>query len=341
MKNIIAIFLILFIIKTNLLSQNSTEIISISAVGDVMLSGSAGEFLEKYGYQYPFLHTKEILKSTDLAICNLEGPFVNSGTPFEKTYTFKVPPKYAPALIDGGFDLVSIANNHIMDYGEEGLFSTMRVLDSLGIKYAGAGKNSIEARKPAVIKIKSKKVAFLAYSTTFPEEFYAKKDKSGTNFPFEENLINDVRNCDKNYDIVIVSFHWGAELMEQPKHYQKALAHISIDNGADLVLGHHPHVLQSFEIYKSKLIAYSLGNFSFGSYSEKAKESVILIVELSKDKFSGGKVIPISVHNVVDLFQPKLLSGDRFDKVVEKINEISVEFFPEKNVILKDGSINF
>gem|GEM_PF-424972 len=313
--------------------------VSIAAVGDLMLGSHVIPIVESEGVTYPFQRTGHYLKSADIAIANLEAPFTTRGEPFEKKFTFKVPPEFSTGLKLGGIDVVNIANNHIMDFGEDGLISTMITLDTVGVKYSGAGMNLDYAEKPAIINVADKTVAFLGYSMTFPTEFYAKKDSSGTAYPDPERLRSVLNYWRDKVDFIVTSFHWSAEKLETPKQYQIDFAHLAIDSGADLVLGHHPHLLQGLEIYKNRLIAYSLGNFSFGSYSGSAVDSIILKVYLCESGLYSAHCIPINVDNRKVEFQPRIMNGERRDKVIAKLKRLSRPLNGGKDILSDSGLI--
>lgn len=310
--------------------------ISIAAVGDIMLGNHTTYYIEKHGVDYPFDSTRAVLSQSHLTFGNLESPFTKTGQKFDKKFNFKVPPEYAVGLINAGFDVVTLANNHILDYGIEGLKNTLTVLDSLGLAYCGAGLTLEQAQKPAIIERNGYKIALLGYSMTFPEEFWATRSRGGTNYP--TNITSNIQQADSLADFIVVTFHWGAESKNYPKDYQKFYAHLAIDHGADLVLGHHPHVLQGLEIYKNRLIAYSLGNFSFSSYSGKATESIILKVYLVVDGLLYAKVIPVSVDNNKIAFQPRVLRGPAADSVLAHLREYS-EPLNSNNIIDETGYI--
>jgi len=232
----------------------------IAAVGDIMLGGSAAPEMQKYGYDYPFELTAPLLKQAQIVFGNLEGPLTADGeSTTAKQYLFRSPPdKVAPALARAGFNIVSLANNHSLDYGAQGLDDTRAALDKVGIRSIGAGRNLAEARAPVYMQVDDARVAFLAYSLTFPEEFWATPDKPGTAFGHEHFVRADIAAARAQADIVIVSFHWGQEGKTDLRDYQINLAHAAIDAGAAAVLGHHPHILQGVEHYKDGMILYSL-----------------------------------------------------------------------------------
>lgn len=318
-----AIILVLIEIHNVHTKDNIIKDVTISAVGDVMMAGSMLPVIKKNGSLYPFENTKEHLQNSDIAICNLEAPFGKEGIPFGKKFTFIVPPEYSIGLKEAGFDVVSLANNHIMDYGVNPMVYTMSLLDSLGIAYSGAGMNIDEARKPAILLRNGIKVAFLSYSMVYPKEFWATDKKPGTARGIKSHIAMDIKNAKEKSDLVVVSFHWGEELMKTPKNYQKEFARLCIDYGANLVLGHHPHVLQGLEIYKGNLIAYSLGNFAFGSRSKHCTESIILKVKLSPEGLKEVNIIPISVDNDKVYYQPTIVYDDEAIKILKNLLNLS------------------
>lgn len=300
-----------------------------------MIGNHTLPYLDKYGYAYPFQATASILQSGDMAFANLESPFTENGTPFEKKFTFKVHPKYVSGLIDAGIDVVTLANNHILDFGLEGLANTIATLDSAGILFCGAGMAKQDAQAPAIFKTNGFRIAVLGYSMTFPEEFWASDTSGGTNYPYEKNLERSIQQCNSIADFTVVTFHWGRESTFFPKEYQKRFAHRSIDLGADLVLGHHPHVLQGLEIYKNRLIAYSLGNYAFSSYSTKATESMILKTFLNEDGLFYAKIFPMCVDNYKIDFQPKIVTGAKADTILAHLRSYSQA--TDSNLVIDDN----
>lgn len=303
------------------------DAVTIAAVGDIYLGGPAAAYIKKNGYLYPFESTKNILDSADIAIGNLEAPLTSRTTAFmKKEFILKHSPDAVRAIKTAGFDVLTLANNHIMDYGHDGLNDTITLLNKAGIKHTGAGENLKAARTPAIMNIKGKKIAFLAYSLVFPKEFYASNNSGGTARGAFEYVKSDIKDIRKHADIIIVSFHWGEELIKYPKGYQIKLARFTIDNGANLIIGHHPHVIQGIEKYKQGLILYSLGNFAFGSVSKSTADGMIGIVKFSHNKVISVEAIPLNVNNREVLFQPKPLKGEQFLTAIRNIQEISSGF---------------
>jgi len=304
-------------------SWASAQEIIINAVGDIMLAGSGAATCKRLGYDYPFKATKAELKKGDIAIGNLESPIARCGSTFTcKQFHYRSAPEVATALKNAGFSLVTLANNHMMDFGPEALEETRQHLEQAGIGYTGAGASINAARRRVIITVKGMKVAFLAYSLTFPDAFYATADRSGTAPGFYTFYRGDISAARKVADYVVVSFHWGTENVSVPKPYQVTTAHRAIDAGADVVIGHHPHVLQGIERYKNGVILYSLGNFAFGTASETAKRSVIARVIL-ENGVKGLELIPLNVLNREVHFQPRVLSGNEGQEVIDHLTSIS------------------
>ncbi|GAB4507836.1 MAG: CapA family protein [Sulfuricaulis sp.] len=297
----------------------------IAAVGDIMLGGTATPEMRKYGYDYPFELTKDILKQAQIVFGNLEGPLTDGGAAGTvKQYVFRSPPdKVAPALARAGFNVVSLANNHTLDYGPEGLEDTRAALEKAGIRHAGAGRNVTDARQPVYMMANGTTVAFLAYSLTFPEEFWAGPDKPGTAFGHEKHVRADVATARQTADVVVVSFHWGQEGKTELRDYQTQLARAAIDSGASAVLGHHPHILQGVEHYKHGVILYSLGNFAFGSFSNTATRSAIALLTFRDRQWRELRLVPLNVKNAEVVFQPRPLVGRDATEVVEHLQQLS------------------
>jgi poly-gamma-glutamate capsule biosynthesis protein CapA/YwtB (metallophosphatase superfamily) len=301
----------------------STEPLVIHAVGDIMLAGSGDTTYRKLGYDYPFAATRDILRQSDIAIGNLEAPLTSSGVEFtDKKFRFKTEPKAAAALKNAGFTHLSLANNHILDFGAEGLRQTLAALDANAIIYSGAGLNLALARKSGMVEVKGVKVAFLSYSLTYPEEFFAGAEKAGTTPGYASVFTADITQAKKSADCVIVSFHWGGEGEDRPKPYQVSAAHKAVDAGADIIIGHHPHVLQGVEQYNNGVIFYSLGNFAFGSNSRSSAVSMIARITFDNG-IKAVEVIPLNVLNTHVHYQPKILKGAAASDVVKKIDHLS------------------
>lgn len=308
-------------------AERSPDEITIAAVGDIMPGHRAEPWIIREGPLYPFAYVLPVLRGADLVVGNLECPLSDRGTAVAgKTFTLRAVPATADMLSAAGIRVVTLANNHMMDFGPSALKDTLSVLSERGILYTGAGMDIDDARTPAILTIGDKTVAFLSYSLTFPVEFYASRGRPGTAPGYKSFVRSDIERVRPRADLVIVSFHWGAELMTTAKDYQQELGRLAIDWGADLVLGHHPHVLQELELYRGRLIAYSLGNFVFGSESERTNYSIILLCTFKGKSLVRVEAVPIDVNNYRVFYQPRLLSGTKAKEVLEGINTGSAKF---------------
>lgn len=300
------------------------EEIVINAVGDVMLAGRWSAAIRKSGYDTPFRDVAAELKTGDVTIANLESPIARAGSEFSgKKFRFRAEPEVAMALRTSGINLVTLANNHSMDFGGQALAETLENLEQAGIAWIGAGENLAEARKMALYTIKGKKIAFLGYSLTQPVEFFAGSNRPGTAPAIEKYFVEDIRRARLEADYVIVSFHWGTEGKKEVQPYQRILAHKAIDAGADVILGHHPHVLRGVERYKAGIVFYSLGNFVFASKGKTADAGVIVRLRLSEGT-REAELLPLDIlHHRVG-FQPKPASIEQAATIIEQLNTLSI-----------------
>lgn len=309
--------------------------LTLAAVGDLYLGGHLGRYILEKGPGYPWEGTRHILSAADLRLGNLEVMLSLKGEVYTpKQYTLRADPRTVTALVDAGFNVVSLANNHAMDFGPIALAETIELLDRHGIAHSGAGANLAAARAPAYLTVGGLRLAFLSYSLTYPVEFYAGRSKPGTAPGYESYLRVDIPAAKKQADLVIVSFHWSGEMLNFPKDYQRNIGRLSIDLGASLVVGHHPHVLQGFEVYRGGLIAYSLGNFAFGSLSSRVGDSAILLVDLDRQGPVTAWLYPINVNNYQVAFQPRLRTGQDAARAINEIKRFSAPF---KTQIAADG----
>ncbi len=290
-----------------------------------MLSGSGSTTFQQRGFDYPFAATAGELHKGDISVGNLEAPIARRGTEFtDKRFRYRTAPKTAAALRDAGFAVVTLANNHMMDFGPTALHETLAHLDKAGVAHTGAGDTLAAARRVAVITVANKRIAFLAYSMTFPTEFYATPDSAGTAPGYPRYFREDIARARASADHVIVSFHWGSEQATAPHPYQVEAARAAIDSGADAVIGHHPHVLQGIEWYKRGVIFYSLGNFAFGTMSRTSDRSVIARITLDNG-VKEVELVPVNVLNREVRFQPRVLGGKKGKAVIAYLNRLSAD----------------
>lgn len=323
------------------------EDVTLVAVGDIMLANRYVPYLKKYGYNFPFEYTKDITSTADIAFGNLEAPISKrKGTRRKKQFTFKQHPKTIESLKYAGFDVLNLANNHILDFGRPAFHDTLKLLQENNFTYIGGGYNKKEAEEMKILTVKGVKIGFLGFSKTIPWAYYAGKNKSGTAYVTEKRLKQIINKNKDKVDILVVSFHWGKEYTWKPRSYQVSLAHCAIDNGAHIVLGHHPHCIQPTEKYKNGIIAYSLGNFAFGSYGRppkrKADKSLILKAFLNKKGITKVEIIPLDVYNYRIKFQSRIPeSADLTKKILNHIKKINKRLKTDMTIEGDRGFIYF
>lgn len=268
----------------------------VAAGGDVIGDRQVGTFIDSNGGEAVFAGVSEYLSDAHVTFVNLESPLSDKGSRnTEKDVTFRGRPALVRGLASAGVDVVSLANNHALDWGSGALLDTIDRLSSAGVAVTGAGRDLEAARTPAVLNTTAGTVAVLAFSDILPAGFSAGAERAGVNpvRPDRQRLLDDIAAASDRADYVLVSFHWGMEYEGYAGQVQRALAHDAVDAGADLVIGHHPHVLQGLEVYKDKLIAYSLGDFVFDHYSRATGEAVVLRVLMYPEGPPAVTVVPV------------------------------------------------
>ena len=295
--------------------------ITISAAGDCTLgtdenfdqSRSLNAYYDENGPAYFLQSVKPVFEADDLTIVNMEGTLTESTSRMDKTFAFKGPADYTKILTEGSVEAANLANNHSRDYGEQSYTDTIAALDAAGIVNFGYDRT-------AVMDVNGVKVGLVGT--------YELAEGMGC----EEEMIANIKAVeDQGAQIVIVSFHWGIERENYPDENQVNLAHSAIDHGADLVLGHHPHVLQGIEVYNGKNIVYSLGNFCFGGNSNPSDKDTMIFQQTFT--VQNGELVEDNVTNVIpcslssesgrNTYQPTPLEGEEKDRVMEKIEEFS------------------
>lgn len=293
--------------KEGIEEERKSKELKIIAVGDIMLGRGVEGRLKDKGYIYPFKRVYDILNQGDIVFGNLEAPLTQSAYSLDKRmkYVLKAEAAAIHGLKYAGFNLLSLANNHIMDYYEKGLLDTINILNRYNISYSGAGKNLEEARKPAVININGLKIGLLSY-TDMAEivykgkpsiSFSAGEEKAGVVPRKGKYVFEDVNKVEDKVDILIVSLHWGLEESFNISPEQVEFAHKLVDAGVDLILGHHPHQFQGIEMYKGKPIVYSMGNFIFDQNDPENQESFILDLYYNNNRLIRLEALPIRIIN--------------------------------------------
>jgi poly-gamma-glutamate capsule biosynthesis protein CapA/YwtB (metallophosphatase superfamily) len=256
---------------------------------------------------YPFTYTAEFLRSFDLTIGNLECVISRLGTPVPKSYNFRGDARAYDRLLNAGFDLVSVANNHSGDYGKAAFMDEYTTLPERGITPIGGGQNRQQAHTPIFKAVRDTTIAFMAYDEIDPYSFAATDTTPGHAWLTEDALRQDIALARAKADFVIPFVHWGIEYYTGLTAHQRHLAQVAIDAGADLVVGAHPHVIEPHEIYKGKLIVYSLGNFVFDNmYEEVVRRGAILTLTIQKNQLLSWKLVTTRIG---DWGEPKMLSS--------------------------------
>ena len=265
---------------------------TLVVTGDVMLGRAVNSQTLKYNdFNWAFKNISSTLSFADIAFINLENPLVENCPRKLDGMIFCGDLRHAKAIADAGIDVASLANNHTMNYGRSGLNQTVSILESNGIVPIGV-------TNPTYLNVKNMKIAFLGYTDIECKE-------NGSRCVNEDLIKKDIKESKLNSDMVIIMYHWGNEYRDIPSARQIALAHMSIDEGADLILGNHPHWVQTLEEYKGKIILYSHGNTIFDQmWSEKTREGIISKFIISKNKIISTEIIPTYIE---DYGQPIIL----------------------------------
>jgi len=297
------------------------EPISLTFAGDAMMAGKVAGIVEQKGLDYPFTDAAPIFQDSDLTLLNLETPLSKRGSAKDKEYTYRSDPGMAEALKKAGVDIVTVANNHALDYGTDAFLDTFHYLNQAGVSYVGGGKNREEAYAPVTVEVKGKNISVLGFSRVLAEaNWHAGKETPGMASAYDPELVYQaVEPITEKSDYTIVLLHWGKELAEQPLPYQVELAHGLIDRGVDLVIGSHPHVLQGLEWYKDKLVAYSLGNFIFTtSRVAEGRQSGILKVTIHEDELTP-EFIPMFIEGGA----VHLATGNQKEEIMQRLDRLS------------------
>jgi poly-gamma-glutamate capsule biosynthesis protein CapA/YwtB (metallophosphatase superfamily) len=284
------------------------DAVSLAFVGDIMLDRTLRWKIQSGEGSDIFRSVAAVLRQADISGGNLECSVGAGGTREEKGFTFLAPPAAAETLQDAGFDLLALANNHILDYGRGTLKDTLVALEDHDLAHTGAGMNETEARTPAFLDVRGVRIAFFAYAD-IPVEYdgfdariwIAGPFTPGMNWADPSVIQSDLEGARSFSDFRVVQMHFGIEGSSQPSAQQMALAHAAIDFGADVVIGSHPHVLQPAESYKDRLILYSLGNFVFDGFSEAENSSAIAWILLKPDGRIGLQWLPVAIQDGIPI----------------------------------------
>lgn len=328
------IFFQIFLITTYMNAKN----ITIGFMGDVMLGRGVNEIISTKGYRYVWPNLIKELQKNNINILNLEMALTNSTTKVPKVFNFKASPDRANVLRMANITVVNNANNHILDYGPQGLIETLTTLDKLGIKHVGAGLNEAQAKKPIIINKNGIRIGIIGATDNEPT-WKALKDKLGTNYidvSHPDNLVKEIIKLRPLVDILILSMHWGPNMVQRPSSDFIKFAHLLVDNGLDIFHGHSAHLFQGIEIYKNKLIMYDTGDF-IDDYAVdpilRNDQSFLFNVKVNKKGIESVELIPVIISNM----QVNKAIGKEKESIITKIQKLSSEF---KTHIDESGIIN-
>lgn len=298
--------------------------LSVIVVGDIMLGGRARASIAAHGSDYPFAAVLPLLRQAPIVIGNLEGPFARTARRQHRTYSYRVDPDLATALPRAGITVVTLANNHLLDCGRAGVTETLDTLALAGVAALGAAANEAAAHAPVIRQAGRLRIGLLGYY--WNSRTAATPDRPGSAMDPPEALAADICHLREQVDRVVVTFHWGVPYEREPLPADRTKARFAVDCGADAVIGHHPHVVQPFEIYRGCPIFYSVGNFTFGSGNSRG-EGVALGLRFDNHR-TVADVYPLYVKNRdprVD-YQPKVMAGEAAAHVLGRLADLSGPF---------------
>ncbi len=290
------------------------------AVGDIMLDRNVWRAIRNNGYRSILAKVRDLTRSADIAFANLECPLSDQGPHSPSKYLlFRAPPETAQVLVDGGFDIVSLANNHTLNAGKTGVENTIDTLEKYGVAYCGCRRpdEKADAWKPTYFAVNDYVLGFMAYTDlTFEHGSYAKIENY-------DELAEQLAGAKAHCDLLFVSVHWGDEYDNTPNDRQRKLAHYLVDNGADVVLGHHPHTLQGVEVYNGCPILYSMGNFVFDQREGERMESAIFHLRYTEDY--GWNLFAKPVWIPRSRMGPIYPEASRAHKIATRLAELSAD----------------
>lgn len=295
--------------KTPAREEEKEKEVILLLVGDIMLDRGVEFYIKQNGgdWRFPFLNIADFLRKADLVFGNLESVISDKGENLGSVYSFRADPKALEGLAFAGLDVLSVANNHSMDYGMEAFLDSLQRLKKTGIAYVGGGTNTENAHSPVIQEVEGTKIGFLGY-TNLGSPLWQATDKTPGIAWVDENTVSEFQEniaaAKEQLDILIVSLHFGEEYQTQPNALQEFIAKSAIEAGADIVVGHHPHVVQPVVQYQQGWIAYSLGNFVFDQgFSTETMKGLLLEVTIQDKKIKEVLPLPIRMNNS---FQPEL-----------------------------------
>jgi poly-gamma-glutamate synthesis protein (capsule biosynthesis protein) len=317
--------------------NHPTQEVCLAAVGDIMLGRYIGKVMNTRGKHYPFDQVTVLLRKHDIVFGNLEsGIAKDTSAPFfpSKPYNFAASPNAARALKEAGFTVLGLANNHMLDFGPNEPALTRSLLQKQGLSPFGAGKDIGEARQPLMLTRNGVRFGFLGYGVAHSRAVYAQRNRAGIAPISMDDIRKDILVLRSQVDVLIVSLHWGIEYEKMPTRKQREEAHQIIDWGADMIIGHHPHVMQGIEIYKNKLIAYSLGNFVFDQKGNGTDRSFMLACRFQEKTLYSVEIVPLDRFRT---YFPKVAEGKMRLGILKELKKISLPINSEPQKLSKIG----
>lgn len=269
--------------------------ITVVAGGDLLFDRGVRRRAEESGVPHLLELLRPTLAAADLSVANLECPLTLVHEPQPKAYVFRCEPEIAGHLHQAGWSALSLANNHSIDQGRQGLVDTIAHLERAGIVPLGAGASQAESQRAHFVDVGGLRVALLAYVGLVIEGVFFLEDQPAPAQLDEDNAVARIAAARAQADVVIVNVHWGVEFHTQPTEEQRRLAHRFVDAGATLVIGHHPHVLQPTERYRAGFIAYSLGNLVFDQQRPATKDTALVRCRLQRQRVQSCQAVPFEI----------------------------------------------
>jgi len=300
------------------------------AVGDVMLDRSVWRVIQENGFQSILAKVRDDLRAADITLANLECPLATSGPHAPRDCIFRSDPRAVDVLLDGGIDVVTVANNHSLDAGVAGLRSTLDHLDAAGVAYCGAARERDAAWEPCVFEVNDVRLGFVGCTDlSFQHGSWAKVDDATTKF------AERIRSAKEKCDLLVVTIHWGNEYQTVPTERQRKVARAAVDAGADLVVGHHPHTLQGIGSYKGAPILYSAGNFVFDQREGERMESAIF--HLTWTEGDGWHIRAVPVWIPRSRMGPIYPDASRAAKIIQRLATLSANLGVPLSVERNEG----
>jgi len=315
---------------------------TIAFTGDVMLGRLVNKNMQQMGASYPLGNVSSLLASADLALINLECVISSKGEKWmnpPRRFYFRADPIALEVLENAGIDYVTLANNHVLDFGYEALNETFRHLEEKKIKWAGAGRNIHEAMQPAILRSGDLSIAVFGATDNYPK-YAAGESSSGTwhfKIPLPEEGLKDLEKKiqglhNEGVDLVVFSLHWGPNMLEHPPEHFQRFAHRLVDLGVDIVHGHSAHVFQGIEIYKGGIIFYDTGDFVDDYYvSQNIDEQFLYLVHVEKGTLKKIELIPVHISH----YQVNLSDDETAKRTIQRMRERSRPFGTQ--IISKQG----